>query len=80
MSSNAIFSDKHGHYPDRSLHDEIEKVLVDLNQCLASVKRIAERSPNSNFQEGIICLTLLHDKIAEKSDGNCINKQALYCC
>lgn len=80
MSSNAIFSDKHDHYPDRSLHDEIEKVLVALNQCLASVKRIAERSPSPNFQEGIVCLNVLHSKIAEKLDGHRINKQVLHCC
>lgn len=77
MSSNTIFSDKNSNYNVHFLHDEIEKVLVDLNKCLDSTKRVAEKSPSPNFQKGFVCLNNLYGKIYEK-ESELMFKQTLH--
>ncbi len=63
MLLNTIFStSKNSH---DSLHDECEKVISGLYNCLASTKRVAEKSQSPNFQEGLNCLNAMCNKIEE---------------
>lgn len=63
MLLNTIFSANRSSHD--SLHGEYEKVISGLNHCLASTKRVAEKSQSPNFQEGLNCLNAMCNKIEE---------------
>ena len=61
MLLNTIFSA--GEHSHDSLYNECEKVRSGLNHCLASTKRVAEKSLSPNFQEGLDCLNAMCNEI-----------------
>lgn len=63
MLLNTIFSNSNNSHD--SLHSECEKLMSSLHNCLASTKRVAEKSQSPNFQEGFNCLNAMCHKIEE---------------
>ena len=63
MLLNTIFSISNNSHD--SLHSACEKLISGLHNCLASTKRVAEKSQSSNFQEGCNCLNAMCHEIEE---------------